>query len=172
MKKKITLFGKKNIDKINSVHIPIRSETIKWDVTEDVFARQTQSEYVNQLYLGTDFTYKSLCEKEIYKKWYGYKRQDITKQLFDELKLITIEQIYEKLMLSKLYCYYCKEGCLFLYKDVLAKRQWTLDRIDNNFGHNDDNVVICCLECNVKRGSMDCKRFKSGKEIKKVNKLF
>jgi hypothetical protein len=29
--------------------------------------------------------------------------------------------------------------------------QWTLDRIDNNFGHNIGNLVISCLKCNLKR---------------------
>ena len=28
--------------------------------------------------------------------------------------------------------------------------QWTLDRIDNNIGHSKENVVICCLKCNLK----------------------
>jgi RNase P subunit RPR2 len=29
--------------------------------------------------------------------------------------------------------------------------QWTLERMDNNKGHNNDNVVIACLDCNLKR---------------------
>ena len=171
MQKKITITGKKNIDPINNTRTPTRTQSESWNISDKMYASQRQIEYVNQLYLGTEFTYKSICEKELYKKWYGYKRQDIDKGLFVESKLITIEQIYENLMLSKLKCYYCNEECLLLYKDVLAKRQWTLDRIDNQIGHNEDNVVICCLECNIKRGSMDCKRFKMGKSIRKVNKI-
>jgi hypothetical protein len=30
-------------------------------------------------------------------------------------------------------------------------KQWSLDRVDNNIGHNSGNVVISCLECNLKR---------------------
>ena len=65
-----------------------------------------------------------------------------------------------------------KENCELLYKNTLAKKQWTLDRINNEYGHNHDNVVICCLECNIKKGEMDSDRFKQGKEIKIIRKLF
>jgi 5-methylcytosine-specific restriction endonuclease McrA len=88
------------------------------------------------------------------------------------MKIISLEQTIERLMASKLRCYYCKEHCMLLYKDALSKRQWTFDRIDNDMGHNYDNVVVCCLECNIKRGDMDSDRFKRGKEIKFVRKLF
>ena len=67
-------------------------------------------------------------------------------------------------------CCYCKDNCDILYKDVLYKKQWTLDRIDNDYGHNNNNVVICCYECNVKRGDMDYERFKQGKSIKFIRK--
>ena len=29
--------------------------------------------------------------------------------------------------------------------------QWTLDRINNDIGHNIGNLVISCLKCNLKR---------------------
>ena len=90
----------------------------------------------------------------------------------DTLNIISLEQTIEKLTVSKLTCYYCRDKCLLLYKDTLSKKQWTLDRIVNDKGHNHDNVVICCLECNVKRGDMDSERFKRGKQIKFVRKLF
>ena len=55
-----------------------------------------------------------------------------------------------------------------LYQNIFEKKQWTLDRINNNQGHNTDNVVISCYECNIKRGNMNSERFKRGKEIKIV----
>ena len=66
-------------------------------------------------------------------------------------KFITYDEIIEKLVLSKLKCYYCRCECLLMYKNVREKKQWTLDRINNNIGHHKNNVVICCLECNLKK---------------------
>ena len=37
--------------------------------------------------------------------------------------------------------------------------QWTLDRIDNDDNHNKDNVVIACLDCNLKRRRRDADKF-------------
>ena len=52
----------------------------------------------------------------------------------------------------------------------LERKQWTLDRIDNTCGHNNDNVVISCLNCNIKRQDLDYDRFKKSKEIRKIVK--
>ena len=41
---------------------------------------------------------------------------------------------------------------MFLLYDIVREaKQWTLDRINNDIGHNIDNVLISCLECNLKR---------------------
>jgi hypothetical protein len=45
-----------------------------------------------------------------------------------------------------------------------------VDRIDNNCGHNKGNIVIACLECNLRRGTMDSNRFKLGKQLKFIKK--
>ena len=94
------------------------------------------------------------------------------KNIFDLNYFISLNQTIEKLVGSKLKCFYCNEKCELIYKDNFAKKQWTLDRIDNDMGHNESNVVICCLECNIKRGNMDSERFKKGKDIKIVRKQF
>ena len=46
-----------------------------------------------------------------------------------------------------------------IYENVRQMNQWTLDRIDNNFGHNKNNLVISCLECNLKRRNIDKDKF-------------
>ena len=113
-----------------------------------------------------------LIKREIGNKIKGYKNQDIQKKILDLNMLISLDQTIEKLMISKLKCFYCKDNCELLYTRILAKKQWTLDRINNKNGHNYDNVAISCLECNVKRGDMDGERFKRGKDIKIVRKQF
>ena len=94
------------------------------------------------------------------------------KKLIDLNKLISLDQTIELLVVSKLKCFYCKDKCSLLYKNIFEKKQWTLDRINNNEGHNHDNVVISCLDCNIKRGDMDSERFKKGKEIRIVRKQY
>jgi hypothetical protein len=48
-------------------------------------------------------------------------------------------------------CIYCSEEVFILYERVRETKQWTLDRINNDIGHNSGNLVIACLECNLKR---------------------
>ena len=56
------------------------------------------------------------------------------------------------------------------FKDMDMKKQWTLDRLDNDQGHNRDNVVICCLECNLKKGTMDDEKFRFAKQMRIIKK--
>lgn len=168
----IDITGKRNIDKIRNVKNPERKDTIKWKLDDSYFTYNKQIQIINSLYLNQECEQDILAKREINKKINGYKSQDIQKEILDLNRLISLDQAIEKLMLSKLKCFYCKENCELLYKNTLAKKQWTLDRINNEYGHNHDNVVICCLECNIKRGEMDSDRFKQGKEIKIIRKLF
>lgn len=170
--KSIEITGKRNIDKIQNVKNPERKNTVNWMIDESYFTYYKQIQIINSIYLEQTHEQETLLKREIDKKIKGYKTQDIQKELFDLNAFISLDQTIEKLVLSKLKCFYCKERCELLYKNVFAKKQWTLDRIDNDYGHNHNNVVICCLECNIKRGDMDSERFKRGKEIKIVRKLF
>ena len=169
--KSIEITGKRNLDKIQNVKNPERKDTLKWLFDESFFTYHKQIQIINTMYLEQSQEYETVLKREIDKKLKGYKNQDIQKELFDLNGFISLDQVVEKLVLSKLKCFYCKEKCEYLYKNIFAKKQWTLDRIDNDYGHNCDNVVICCLECNIKRGDMDSERFKRGKEIKIVRKL-
>lgn len=170
--KSIEIKGKRNIDKIENVENPRRKDSLHWKLSDDFFSNRKQIEIINSLYLENSFENDIFIRKEINKKITGYKNQDIKKKLIDLTKLISLDDTIEKLMLSKLKCFYCKENCHLLYQNIFEKKQWTLDRINNNQGHNTDNVVIACLECNIKRGNMDSERFKRGKEIKIVRKQF
>jgi hypothetical protein len=48
-------------------------------------------------------------------------------------------------------CCYCSSEVYILYERVREMKQWSLDRINNDIGHNIGNLVIACLECNLKR---------------------
>jgi hypothetical protein len=170
--KAIEIKGKRNIDKINHIAIPKRIEASQYTFNDEYYTHRLQIELVNKLFLCEEITDGKIVKQTINKKISGYKSQDVQKQLFDSNWFISLDDVIERLVNSKLNCFYCRENCQLLYKDCFAKKQWTLDRIDNSMGHNTNNVVICCLECNIKRGDMDYERFKRGKEIKIVRKQF
>lgn len=76
-----------------------------------------------------------------------------------------MEQVICKLQESGLKCLYCKEEVYLLYKIVREMKQWTLDRIDNDIGHFYDNVVISCLDCNLKRRKKNSNAFLFTKQM-------
>ena len=55
-----------------------------------------------------------------------------------------------------------------LYEKTREQKQWTLDRINNDIGHNTDNVVISCLECNLKRRKTNQSAFLFTKQLNLV----
>ena len=80
-------------------------------------------------------------------------------------KLISLEETLEKLVISKLKCYYCKKPLLLIYKYSREQSQWTLDRIDNSIGHTNDNTVITCLKCNLEKRKRSHEGFKFTKQL-------
>jgi hypothetical protein len=168
-KKTITIHGKKNVDATIKKKSE-RNEIINKNLDTDEFLHKTQVENINKLYFNEHINQEKLYKRELNKKINNYKNQDVQKNLLTTV--ISLDETVEKLVASKLQCHYCKDNCFIVYKDVLEKKQWTLDRIDNDKGHRNDNVVICCLECNIRRGRMDCDRFKQGKSIRIVRKCF
>lgn len=146
-----------------------RTACEKWNLPDHYFTHSHQFNIISKMYMNLDndvIENREIYIKEITKKISGYKRQDIDKDIYSKNTFISLEDVIEKLLCSKLKCFYCKCECELIYENVLSKRQWTLDRIENDAGHNTDNVVICCLECNLKRGTMDSGRFKYGKQLR------
>jgi hypothetical protein len=92
----------------------------------------------------------------------GYKQQDIRRELFDQELLISTEETLSKLEESKLTCHYCANEVKIVYHKVRDPKQWSLDRIDNDKCHSDENTVIACLYCNLKRRRMKSEVFKMG----------
>jgi hypothetical protein len=108
--------------------------------------------------------------KELRNKIYGYKCQDIKKNIYVEELFITIDSLIEKLHNCELTCYYCKNPIYVLYEYVRASKQWTLERIDNAYGHNINNTEIACLSCNLSRRCMYHERYVFTKQINIVKK--
>ena len=106
--------------------------------------------------------------KNIHNKMNGYKNQDIKKKVFDQQLFITQDNIIQLIIKQDLKCFYCNSVCLFFYKFVREKKQWTLDRIDNSKGHYSDNVILSCLKCNLTRRNQDKNKFYQGKNFNLV----
>ena len=112
----------------------------------------------------------SIMEKEINNKISSYKQQDNLKGKLDNEKLITFNHVIDQIIKSNLRCFYCNIELYILYEKLRYNKQWTVDRIDNNFGHNRENFYITCLECNLNRGKMDDKKYKFTKQLT-INKI-
>jgi hypothetical protein len=126
---------------------------------------QLQVQAVNKLFLGEKEGVEKDYWREIQKKICSYRQQDIKKKrLTDEF--ITMDQTLEMLVSSQLTCYYCKKKVLVLYSNVRQKDQWTLERMNNMVGHTQNNVVISCLDCNLKRRCSNSDYFKFTKQLK------
>ena len=106
--------------------------------------------------------------QEINKKIYGYKQQDIIKKILNEEKFINLDSIINKMIECKLKCYYCQIQMNVLYDISREMKQWTVDRINNDLGHNIDNYYLACLECNLKRRRRSDDKFLFTKQLKLV----
>jgi 5-methylcytosine-specific restriction endonuclease McrA len=175
--KKIDILGKRNQDKMKQMADPDA-------VIERKVPKHKSTGIPDELYTPDQSLVLSILEsvvgtsdsastaptlkhilREIDTKRKAYIYQDKNHEIYDPRYSITTEQIVELLVSAELLCHYCREICQVAYKESMCRRQWTLDRIDNNYGHNDANVVIACLDCNLKRGTMDAERFRQGKQF-------
>lgn len=125
-----------------------RVETNTWGLTNDELLHSYQ---LKNLLLDIDDSYINLLKNHIKNKINCYKQQDINKNRFNKLDFVSLEGVYKLLIDSELKCCYCSDEVYILYEKVRERKQWTLDRINNDIGHNNNNLLICCLECNLKR---------------------
>lgn len=176
--KSVSITGKRNTDKMKTLDNPElvseRNVVKKWpqEVIDLYEKHSEQMSIVNKLYMDVKpLPNGDIFKKEIQKKIEGYKRQDIEKEIYDKDRFIDMEEVLSKLTASRIKCHYCEVECYIVYNEVLSKTQWTIDRIDNDYGHNKGNIVIACLNCNLRRGTMDSERYKLGKQLKCIKKI-
>jgi len=157
----------------------IRKIVLKKDIEEKIgtdkldvglFDVKKQISYINQLYLNQKFTGDDVIARELKKKINSYKGQDQKKNKFNDDCFIKLDDLLEKLVVSKLKCTYCKQSVCIMYKNKREPSQWTLDRVDNNNGHTNKNTVISCLKCNLERRCINDKKFKFTKQMRLIKK--
>jgi len=151
----------------------IRVDSEKWQLTDDdltyekqleslVSIQQINNNNTNKIYNK----YEQLIVSQIKHKLSSYKQQDILKKMLAEDKFVTFEQSINLLVESQLKCHYCSEYMNVIYEIVRMNKQWSHDRIDNNQGHNNGNLVIACLGCNLKRRRVNKDDFFMTKNMK------
>jgi hypothetical protein len=129
----------------------------------EIYQRTKERMHLNMLYLGTP---NPVIDKELKKKLSSYKQQDLVKKKHDADKFISMTSLIQKLVESQLKCHYCLDNVHITGDKKREKKQWTLDRVDNTLGHIEDNVVIACLDCNLKRRCIDKDKFMFTKRLK------
>jgi len=158
--------NKNHTNEENKIH----KRKVVEDLPEKFFNTYHQISLLNSIYLDNkirDEQYKKHLIKELDKKIASYKNQDIIKKKYMDNN-INREETIEKLVTSKLRCYYCRKMMKLFYEEQRDPKQWTLDRVDNKQPHQNDNVVIACLECNLKRRMTDKDKFLFTKQLKIV----
>lgn len=124
---------------------------------------ETQTQLV-AIQCGDGELYETI-KKQLNTKLQGYRAQDTLKHMFVESEFMDMENTLRILKESDLRCFYCRECVKVLYRHVREGCQWTLERIDNEYGHIKTNVVIACLTCNLRRRTMYHERFAFTKQL-------
>jgi hypothetical protein len=145
---------------------PITNERDK--ITDISLLIDEQNNHLQQLINKEKNNITSLLEKQIKRKISSYKSQDITKKRYEENKFISFQEVIFLMNKEEIKCYYCKCFMFILYEFARENKQWSLDRIDNELGHNKDNIVLSCLECNLKKRKIRKESFLFTKNLKIV----
>lgn len=146
---------KKLIKGSNEKEIKKRIVSEEWKFSDEYFKNYKQIEVLKVIHLNhfmyNDDNVSKIVFQQLNKKISSYKQQDILKKHFNRDKFIDFNNILLKLIECELKCRYCKEEMSVLYDISREMKQWSVDRIDNDKGHNNDNFHLTCLECNLKK---------------------
>ena len=151
-----------------------REVSKKWSFPEEYYNYEKQMKLINGISLEN--LEKNLENKledeiiqtviqEINKKIYGYKHQDILKKKLNVNAFIDFNCVIQKMIECELKCRYCKCEMSVLYDITREMKQWSVDRIDNDNGHNKDNFHLACLDCNLKRRRRTDEKFLFTKQL-------
>jgi 5-methylcytosine-specific restriction endonuclease McrA len=146
--------------------------TREWTGIENDLGQEQQWTYIKQLYNNriTDIEQCSMITRQIKNKISAYRSQDTQKKLLNVIELADVRTAIELLYVAENKCFYCKSPVRILYENVRDPRQWSLDRIDNALGHIKNNLMIACLECNLRRRTMYHERYAYTKQMVIIKK--
>jgi hypothetical protein len=173
----VDLTPKKKEEKEEKVSKPkeikkrVITSTDKWTFSNEDLDLTRQYGYIKEIHCNNIIN-KEECNviiQHINQKISGYRNQDVIKSLLSE-NLVKFDNVIDLMIKCENQCFYCKKLVHVLYENVREPQQWTLDRMDNNYGHNHDNVEIACLNCNLRRRTMYHERYVFTKQLQIVKK--
>ena len=151
-----------------------REVSKKWSFPEEYYNYEKQMKLINSISIknleknlenNLEEEIAQTVIQEINKKIYGYKHQDILKKKLDTNVFIDFNCVIHKMIECELKCRYCKCEMAVLYDITREMKQWSVDRIDNDKGHNKDNFHLACLDCNLKRRRRTDEKFLFTKQL-------
>ena len=152
----------------------MRVETKTWGLNNDDLSFETQL-HLLKIIFNKEITSEKIINKHIAMivshikaKISSYKQQDILKNKLNDSDFVSLNDVIELLFESQMKCHYCSCETYLLYEVVRENKQWSLDRINNEIGHNRNNLLIACLECNLKRRRTNKDAFFFTKNLKIV----
>ena len=135
----------------------MRVETKTWGLNNYDLSFETQLKLLKTIY-NKEINNETIIDKHsamivshIKAKISSYKQQDILKNKLNDSDFVSFNDVIDLLFESQMKCHYCSCETYLLYEVVRENKQWSLDRINNEIGHNRNNLLIACLECNLKR---------------------
>jgi hypothetical protein len=150
------------------------AQTDQWrSLTQEYFTADMQRSLLSDILhkkTHANNTAVDILIEHIKTKISGYKSQDTMKMKYSAEQFVSLEDTVSLLVESGLKCYYCREDVKLFYEYVRDPKQWSLERMNNEQGHNRENLVIACLTCNIRRRTMHQERYVATKQMR-VRKL-
>jgi hypothetical protein len=140
------------------------SKTDEWK-NIDTNHREVEKQYK---FIEDPNNISDIVSRELRKKISSYKSQDRRKNIYNDDEFIDFEFVINLFKETQLKCYYCDKQVFVIYDNVLESKQWTIERIDNRIGHNKNNSVMACLDCNLRRRCMYHERYIMTKKLSLV----
>ena len=156
----------KKINREKSLEPKKREVSKNWTFSEDYFNYNEQIKIINDISCNNlENSVTKIAIQQINKKISSYKQQDINKKMLDNEQFINFNCVISKMIDCELKCRYCKCEMSILYDITREMKQWSVDRVNNDKGHNKDNFHLACLDCNLKRRRKTDEKFLFTKQL-------
>jgi len=152
-----------NTQKEKKIRVVVQTDKWQQVLQPEYYSSEFQNDILTLQ--NTESPIYKMMVQQIQQKINGYKSQDLDKSLFSLTEFVDLNYTIDLIKKSNLKCYYCKNEMKILYEHVREPKQWSLERIDNKYGHNKNNVEIACLSCNLRRKTMYHERFIFTKQL-------